>query len=75
MTSYKKTNNTSSKGLASASPETKLRVASAGGKAEHSLRGLQSANQETRQRVASAGGQASSRKKDILKHKKDKKRI
>lgn len=44
------------RGLASASKETRKRVASAGGKAPHKLRGLQAASAETRKRVAAMGG-------------------
>ena len=47
------------RGLASASKETRKRVASAGGKAPHKLRGLQAASVETRKRVAAMGGKAS----------------
>ncbi len=48
----------SKRGLASASEETRERVARAGGEAHHEERGLQAANEETRERVASAGGSA-----------------
>lgn len=47
------------RGLASASAETRLRVARKGGRAKHDLRGLQAANKETRKRVASSGGKVS----------------
>lgn len=72
----KKTNNknVSIRGLASASPETRLRVSSLGGKAEHYSRGLQSSDAETRQRVASAGGQASAHKRNLLKKGSKKRR-
>ncbi len=46
------------RGLAAASPETRKRVAEAGGNAPHDERGLEAADQETRERVAKAGGQA-----------------
>lgn len=46
----------SKRGLASASLETRLRVAKAGGDAPHDKRGLQAADEETRRRVAIAGG-------------------
>lgn len=48
----------SKRGLASASEETRERVARAGGEAAHDERGLQAADEETRERVASAGGSA-----------------
>jgi hypothetical protein len=44
------------KGLASAPPEIRLRVAHAGGLAKHEKRGLQAADEETRKRVARKGG-------------------
>jgi len=47
------------RGLASASEETRTRVARAGGKAKHDERGLQAADPKTRTRVARAGGKAS----------------
>lgn len=47
------------RGLASASAETRLRVARAGGEAPHTKRGLQAASSLTRQRVASLGGKSS----------------
>ena len=49
----------STKGLASADPETRVRVARAGGYAPHRERGLQAASPETRERVARMGGAAS----------------
>ncbi|MCD8484333.1 general stress protein [Candidatus Woesebacteria bacterium] len=52
-------NNNSNRGLASASEDTKQRVAEAGGNAPHEKRGLEAADQETRERVAEAGGEAS----------------
>ena len=53
-----KDNNKSNRGLASASQETRQRVAHEGGKAPHKKRGLQAASKETRQRVARKGGQS-----------------
>lgn len=55
----KNKNNQNIRGLASASAETKARVAHLGGKAKHGERGLQAANTETRTRVARLGGKAS----------------
>ena len=46
------------RGLASASGETRERVARAGGEAPHQRRGLQAASSETRQAVARKGGLA-----------------
>lgn len=46
------------RGLASASEETRERVAKSGGVAPHSKRGLQAASAETRQSVARKGGLA-----------------
>jgi hypothetical protein len=46
------------RGLASASSETRERVAKAGGEAPHQKRGLQAAASETRQAVARKGGLA-----------------
>lgn len=48
----------SKRGLASASEETRERVARAGGEAPHEKRGLQAASAETRQSVARKGGLA-----------------
>jgi hypothetical protein len=48
----------SKRGLASASEETRERVARAGGEAPHEKRGLQAASSETRQNVARKGGLA-----------------
>jgi hypothetical protein len=50
------------RGLASASSETRTRVARAGGVAKHDERGLQAADPETRTRVARAGGKTSRKK-------------
>jgi hypothetical protein len=47
------------RGLASASDETRVRVAREGGKAPHEERGLQATDNETRVRVAREGGKAS----------------
>jgi hypothetical protein len=46
------------RGLASASEETRERVAKAGGEAHHEGRGLQAASSDTRQAVARKGGLA-----------------
>ena len=46
------------RGLASASVETRERVAKAGGEAPHEKRGLQAATSETRKSVARKGGLA-----------------
>ncbi|MHB8565515.1 MAG: hypothetical protein ACYC7D_04485 [Nitrososphaerales archaeon] len=46
------------RGLASASRETRERVASSGGNAKHSIRGLQGASAEDRRSVARLGGLA-----------------
>ena len=46
------------RGLASASDETRLRVAKKGGVSPHNIRGLAAADPETRSRVAKAGGEA-----------------
>jgi general stress protein YciG len=46
------------RGLASASEETRQRVARKGGIAPHQKRGLAAANPDTRMRVAKAGGEA-----------------
>jgi hypothetical protein len=48
----------SKRGLASATEETRQRVAKSGGDAAHRLRGLQAANAETRRAVAVKGGKA-----------------
>ncbi len=46
------------RGLASASGDTRKRVARAGGEAAHEQRGLQAADWETRREVARKGGLA-----------------
>jgi hypothetical protein len=46
------------RGLASASSETRERVAKAGGEAPHQKRGLQAADTDTRRAVARKGGLA-----------------
>jgi len=46
------------RGLASASSETRERVAKAGGEAPHQKRGLQAADNDTRRSVARKGGLA-----------------
>ena len=48
----------SKRGLASASKETRERVARSGGGAPHDTRGLQGASNETREQVARKGGLA-----------------
>jgi hypothetical protein len=48
----------SKRGLASASDDTRERVARAGGEAPHKKRGLQAASSETRRSVARKGGLA-----------------
>ena len=55
------------KGLASASLDTRLRVARKGGAALHNNRGLAAANVETRVRVAKAGGDARAQDKEGLR--------
>jgi len=50
--------NARKRGLASASSETRERVAKAGGEAPHQQRGLQAANSDTRKAVARKGGLA-----------------
>ena len=54
------------RGLASASEETRQRVARKGGVAPHSKRGLAAASIETRARVAKQGGQARAQDRDAL---------
>lgn len=49
---------TSKRGLASASEETRKEVGRKGGQAEHRERGLQAADKETRERVARKGGES-----------------
>jgi hypothetical protein len=46
------------RGLASASDDTRRRVARAGGEAPHEKRGLQAASSDTRREVARKGGLA-----------------
>lgn len=58
--------NKSKRGLASASEETRLRVAREGGIAPHQRRGLAAASEETRSRVARAGGDARAHDKQGL---------
>lgn len=55
------------RGLASASPETRKRVAEKGGMAAHTSRGLQSADAETRVRVAKSGGIERAKDKEGLR--------
>jgi general stress protein YciG len=54
------------RGLASASEETRQRVARKGGVAPHQKRGLAAANPETRLRVAKAGGEARAQDREGL---------
>jgi uncharacterized protein len=54
------------RGLASASEETRQRVARKGGIAPHQKRGLAAANPETRLRVAKAGGEARAQDREGL---------
>ena len=54
------------RGLASASEETRQRVARKGGIAPHQKRGLAAANPETRMRVAKAGGDARAQDREGL---------
>jgi general stress protein YciG len=54
------------RGLASASEETRQRVARKGGIAPHQKRGLAAANSDTRMRVAKAGGEARAQDRDGL---------
>jgi general stress protein YciG len=54
------------RGLASASEETRQRVARKGGIAPHQKRGLAAANSDTRMRVAKAGGEARAQDKEGL---------
>lgn len=60
----KKKGSNERRGLASASEETKERVARKGGEAPHEKRGLQAASEETKQRVAREGGKASHKSGD-----------
>ena len=55
------------RGLASASEETRLRVARKGGVSPHHIRGLAAANHETRSRVAKAGGEAEMQEEKVGK--------
>ncbi len=50
--------NVNKRGLASASDDTRERVARAGGEAPHEKRGLQAASSQTRREVARKGGLA-----------------
>jgi hypothetical protein len=58
------------RGLASASGETRERVARAGGEAPHDKRGLQAASSETRQAVARKGGLARGEQRRKLRQDK-----
>lgn len=61
----------SKRGLASASEETRERVARAGGEAPHEKRGLQAASSETRQAVARKGGLARGEQRRKARQRKD----
>jgi hypothetical protein len=59
------------RGLASASSETRERVAKAGGEAPHQKRGLQAADDSTRKAVARKGGLARGEQRRKAKQGKD----
>jgi hypothetical protein len=59
------------RGLASASSETRERVAKAGGEAPHQKRGLQAADSDTRRAVARKGGLARGEQRRKAKQVKD----
>ncbi len=59
------------RGLASASSETRERVAKAGGEAPHQKRGLQAADSETRRTVARKGGLARGEQRRKAKQTRD----
>lgn len=61
----------SKRGLASASEETRERVARAGGNAPHEMRGLQAAPQEVRTTVAVKGGLARGEQRRRLRKKEE----
>ena len=61
---------TSKIGLASASHDTRERVARAGGEAPHKKRGLQAASSETREYVAKKGGLARGEQRRKSHHQK-----
>jgi len=63
--------NPNKRGLASASSETRERVAKAGGEAPHQKRGLQAAASETRQAVARKGGLARGEQRRKAKQAKE----
>jgi len=63
--------NANKRGLASASSETRERVAKAGGEAPHQKRGLQAAASETRQAVARKGGLARGEQRRKAKQAKE----
>ena len=64
--------NVNKRGLASASDDTRERVARAGGEAPHEKRGLQAANPETRHEVARKGGLARGEQRRRAKQEKQK---
>jgi hypothetical protein len=59
------------RGLASASSETRERVAKAGGEAPHQKRGLQAADNDTRKAVARKGGLARGEQRRKAKESKE----
>jgi hypothetical protein len=59
------------RGLASASSETRERVAKAGGEAPHQKRGLQAADNDTRKAVARKGGLARGEQRRKAKQGRD----
>jgi hypothetical protein len=63
--------NAHKRGLASASDETRERVAKAGGDAPHDKRGLQAASEETRRAVAKKGGLARGEQRRRAKESRD----
>jgi len=62
--------NVNRRGLASASDDTRERVARAGGEAPHEKRGLQAATSETRHEVARKGGLARGEQRRRAKQEK-----
>ena len=59
------------RGLASASGDTRERVARAGGEAPHQQRGLQAAGLETRREVARKGGLARGEQRRKERHQRE----
>jgi hypothetical protein len=60
----------SKRGLASASEETRERVAKSGGTAQHAIRGLQGSSPELRKAVARKGGLARGAQRRRMKQQK-----